>query len=343
MTTTFSLGYWTPLKEEAESLIAENGGAYKWADAAARIGAEAAFMLVLPPAVKGVGAGLARGAAVVPGVAQVGAKLAQVGKGVLAMPYLGRTVMVSFKLAEIGAAGLQGKQMYDNLMEGIQRWQNGDTEGAVGAFGAADVDGIGLLNTLQEMAKEYGGIGKTNAPAPEAPKTPAEIEAEGYGLAAERGPNSVPPASERTPLPSAPTESGSTQAGAGTRGVPVHQEVVGEYVNKGGTDLGFTHKTTDVMIGGAGTPKVSIVTVDLASPTYNKVIPAGRKNPLTSVLENKAWRSSVDPKAGPGPRIVHAELYGPEPTAVQQAAIEAAITEAARMNPPVQIIWRHRP
>ena len=44
-----------------------------------------------------------------------------------------------------------------------------------------------------------------------APKSPLEIVAEGYGQAAERGPVEVPPAAERTPLPSAPTSSPLTQ------------------------------------------------------------------------------------------------------------------------------------
>ncbi len=125
------------------------------------------------------------------------------------------------------------------------------------------------------------------------------------------------------------------------RGFEVHQEVVGEYVSKGGTDLGVTHKTTDVTVGGLGTPQVSIVTVDLASPTYNRIIPPNRQHPLTGVLKQKAWRSDTDPKAG-APRIVRVETYGPEATAAQKAAIRAAIDAAAAYDPPVRIEVHYR-
>src|SRR5262249_23311212 len=110
---------------------------------------------------------------------------------------------------------------------------------------------------------------------------------------------------------------------------------------KGGTDLGVTHKTTDIAIGGKGTPQVSIVTIDLASQTYNKAIPPTRQHPLTGVLKEKAWRSATDPKVGT-PRIVHVETYGPQPTAAQRAAIEAAMREAASWDNPVHITWSHR-
>ncbi len=117
--------------------------------------------------------------------------------------------------------------------------------------------------------------------------------------------------------------------------------MVADYVRKGGADLGVTHKTTDVTIGGPGTPQVSVVTVDLEASSYNKVVPPTRQNQLTSVLTSKAWKSATDRKAGT-PRIVHLETYGQKPTAAQTAAIEAAIQEAASWDNPVQIIWSHR-
>jgi hypothetical protein len=129
---------------------------------------------------------------------------------------------------------------------------------------------------------------------------------------------------------------------AGARGFDVHQDVVGQYVREGGTDLGFTHRTTDVRIGSPGSPQVSIVSADLGSPSYSRVVSPGRQHPLTGVLKQKAWKSATDAQAGT-PRIVHVESYGPQPTAAQRAAIKAAQDAASRYTPPVQIIWRHRP
>ena len=51
-------------------------------------------------------------------------------------------------------------------------------------------------------------------PTATVPKTPLEIQAEGYGIAAERGPVPVPAATERTPLPSSYVD--LTDAKAGT-------------------------------------------------------------------------------------------------------------------------------
>jgi RHS repeat-associated protein len=129
---------------------------------------------------------------------------------------------------------------------------------------------------------------------------------------------------------------------AGARGVQVHQEVAAEYVARGGQDLGFGHATTDVNVGGPGTPEVSIVTVDLAGSSVSRSVPTGRTHPLTSKLTTKAWRSSVDPNVGPN-RILHAELYGPEPpTPAQLRAIQAAQQEAASWADPVTIVFGYR-
>jgi hypothetical protein len=54
-----------------------------------------------------------------------------------------------------------------------------------------------------------------------APRSALEIQAEGYGLAAEGGPDVVPPASERTPLPPAPQR--IVRNPWGRNGTPAHQ------------------------------------------------------------------------------------------------------------------------
>jgi hypothetical protein len=116
--------------------------------------------------------------------------------------------------------------------------------------------------------------------------------------------------------------------GAGARGVAIHEQVAVEYVQSGGTYLGYGHPITDV--AGAAGEQISIRTVDVASKTYQTTVPVGNVHPLTSTLTNKAWKLAQAPT--PGPKILHVEFYGAEPTAVQREAILAAIRQASRFG-----------
>ena len=137
------------------------------------------------------------------------------------------------------------------------------------------------------------------------------------------------------------TGSSVPKQGPIVKGTAIHQQVVAEYLQNGRTDLGLTHPTTDVSIGGPGTQQVSIVTVDLEGKTVSRNVPAGRTHPLTSRITSKAWKSSVDPRLS-DPRILHVETYGPKPTPQQVTAIEAARREAMTWEDSVNILWRHR-
>ena len=83
----------------------------------------------------------------------------------------------------------------------------GRVEGAagIGAFSSS------LTGTLPvgKIPGSRSGVGKCPTPTKN-PKSPLQTQAEGYGAAAERGANPVPPASERTPLPSAPSKYSAT-------------------------------------------------------------------------------------------------------------------------------------
>ncbi len=114
-------------------------------------------------------------------------------------------------------------------------------------------------------------------------------------------------------------------------------------MTKGETDLGFYHATTDALTGAAGSSQVSVMTVDLASPSYNVLVKPQNIYPLTSNIKSKAWKLSSDRKLGPAQRVVQAELYGPKPTPAQRAAVQAARKEAATYDPPVVIKVRYRP
>jgi hypothetical protein len=112
-----------------------------------------------------------------------------------------------------------------------------------------------------------------------------------------------------------------------------------EYVENGATYLGRFHPISDIA---AGSEHISIRTVDLASKTYLYPKPGYNVHPLTSTLTGKAWKLvDID---SPGPKVLHVELYGPRPTAIQVQAVEAAIHEAARFDlTPVEIRVGYRP
>ena len=123
---------------------------------------------------------------------------------------------------------------------------------------------------------------------------------------------------------------------AGARGVEVHEQVVAEYEQAGGTNLGFRHLITDVNVG---PEQISVRTVDLASKTYNVSLPPGQTHPLTSALTTKA--RAMTRLTTPGPKVLRIETYGPRPTAAQTEAIAAAARKAAQFD--VEFVAGYRP
>jgi RHS repeat-associated protein len=153
------------------------------------------------------------------------------------------------------------------------------------------------------------------------------------GAVAKVGPSQCPTTVEST------SKAKPSVDAAGSRGVSVHEQVAMEYVENGATYLGRFHPISDIA---AGSEHISIRTVDLASKTYLYPKPGYNVHPLTSTLTGKAWKLvDID---SPGPKVLHVELYGPRPTAIQVQAVEAAIHEAARFDlTPVEIRVGYRP
>jgi hypothetical protein len=129
-----------------------------------------------------------------------------------------------------------------------------------------------------------------------APESTLEIQAEGYGVAAERGPVEVPLASERTPLPVAPNAAPKVGGIVSPDGTPINPRGTGQAINLygEGETPGFHDFATEPRYA-KGRPLTSTLPPGSASDL------ALRDAPLSATTQAELQRL-----AQPGARITYA-------------------------------------